>query len=377
VKKTDIFYLFFILFFLITGTSYAITGSSDRPMKLTADELPWRILQQAQICFNDGNYADAFMYAQQATENRKRECDWMLYVLNKELKPVEVQKAGDSLSAITVLLKKRESNDALDILKSVYNKKNIDYFNDSKQKVFEYIQSQYNYPEADFLIGRIYRVEGEYSIAEKYYMRALEHSDALSIPNQKYDILYELAHLSEVQQNHDAYEKYLLLIVSGDQLYTDKTMLSAMKRTLRNKMNGILDKFFLMYRDKNIISMDAFFKLAELYRERNDTEAALMASAYGVINAFTHIYTIMLQRDPNFEYTDFSTFLAEMLKYRDIQEWVQSKNIWQEFADFADTARQYNCPSFAGELSAALEKSVSDQNLRKQLQSKLQPTVNQ
>ncbi|MDE5897837.1 MAG: hypothetical protein K2H09_01025, partial [Treponemataceae bacterium] len=266
----------------------------------------------------------------------------------------EIKYVGDSIADSIPILQERQDYDALEIIEAYRKKPGLDFFNDSKKRLLEYVGSRSPYPEADFLAGYIYQLEGEYDVAERCYLKALESADVLDIPDEKYDILYALAEISLIRQDFSQYEKYLLNIVAQDNAFKDKGLIAAMNRTIRSRSADCLEKFFLLYRADNFRLLNAYFKLSDWYRKENAAERALDASALGALTGFTKIFTIVRTRNPEFQYEGFESLLDAAAAYPDVVEWGVDNNLWKGFYLFAEQAEKTGSTVFAEKLYTAI-----------------------
>ena len=188
---------FFCIFYFLVY-SFVFANNLQKPDYIFDDK---RILEEAVEAFDNLEYGVALKYALEAKEARKNKVSWEIYTLENSLKPAEVKYAGDGISTIITVLKDREDYDAIEIFNRYYKIKGSDFFENSAKKLLAYIKTQKEFPEADYLIGNIYKLEGEYDFAKKYYSAALKTSDVLDIPSEKYNILYSLAELSLLEKN--------------------------------------------------------------------------------------------------------------------------------------------------------------------------------
>lgn len=107
-------------------------------------------------------------------------------------------------------------------------------------------------PEASFLQGRIYAVEGEYALAEKFFKRALEQRRQLYVLEDRYAILYELASIYSIQKKYRDYEGILLEIVKDQDTFSSA------------RFSRLRDSFVKTLTD------EGFEALVNLYRLKND-----------------------------------------------------------------------------------------------------------
>lgn len=311
---------------------------AQNPQKPETESLSWRVLQDAQLAYEQGAYGEAIKLADIAKQKRKNEVDWALFTLNQALKPASVQRVGDNIGAVRQILKERNSEMALEIIHQVLVKHSESSLGDSIAQLREKINLYSAYPEADYLLGCLYTLEGEYAIAEKFLLDAWEESYVLDIPDQKYDILYQMAYLAKLQKNYDRYEKNLLLIISADE-YVDSngkegTLIKAVKRSIA-KDDMTIDKLFLLYRSTAYTSLDAYYQLATFYDEKGENEKALTMSTLAALASFTRMYEAVKDRDMEYNYTTFLAYLKKVGEFYEIAEWGAKSGVWKGFFSFA------------------------------------------
>ena len=184
--------LFFILAVLFSLNSIFASEYTNKPSMMDED---WRILIQANNAFNENDYGRALSLVEKSKFSRKQKVNWKNWNLDNVKKYREIQRSGDLLSDIIEVLKKRENKVCLEIVNEEIDKYGISFFDNSFSKLTEFVSTTVAYPEADFLVGKIYRLEGETELALKNYNSAYENKFFLDVPEMQYDILYELADL--------------------------------------------------------------------------------------------------------------------------------------------------------------------------------------
>jgi len=326
----------------------------------------WRILQNAQMLFDKGDYGDAIYQVKQAVLTREKYTDTAMATLNTALNPAEVRKAGDRIDDVIPVLQKRQTTDALKIVTGLIEKKGSAFFNGSIKKLSDYVKNSRAYPEADFLYGRIYQVEGEYTLAMQYYDSAYKNAFYLDIPDQRYDILYQMADLSLHEENTDNYEKYLLEILKTDTSFSDSTLIDAMERTIALNTEKSLEKFFSLYRAESPKSMKACFMLADLYTKKGRNDKALRMSALGVLIGFTRMYSVAASHDIEFSYTTIKNFLADLKKYPELIEWSREQNYWNGMNSFAEICNTCGYTVFSDALYHTLAEASPEDYWKKE-----------
>ncbi|MBQ1713423.1 MAG: hypothetical protein II579_01080 [Treponema sp.] len=343
-------------------------------------------LRYAQNAFENGDYGKALSLAEKAKDERIKVVESELKILEQTQKIAAVRKAGDSLDDIMSELRQRNQAKAIDVIENYVDKYGKDRFSGKYSVLKDFIIRTKNFPESDFLIGKIYRLEGETSVAEDYMNKAYDKKDILNVPDLKYDILYELAEISKDKHDNDGYERYFKNILKDDKYYADeepkdaKTAVNAAKaskdkadiensKNIHNKrayMNSIVrliktnradsvEKFFLMYRNDSDISTKALAGLSDFYFKQGQNEKALRCSALGCITALTKIEEILKDRLTDYSYTSFADLLKNASAYSDVVSWGNKNGIWQMYFNFAEIANSCGCKNFAQELFSILK----------------------
>ena len=336
---------------------------AQTPQKLKAEEEPWRLLEKARLAYKSGNYGDAVKLSENAKQNRIAECDWYSYVLNAALHVSSIQHAGDELEKALSAMQEDGLRDATSIINYFVNMYGADFFGNSLSKLMDFAINRRDYPEAEYLIGKVYQIEAEYDLAYRYYDKAWKMADKLDVPDEKYDILYSMADLALMTGNDDKYEKALLLVLDSDKTYRDKGFISSFEVLKRTKtMNP--DRFFQMYRAGSVRSVQACYKLADFYAEHDEKSKELTMSAYGMVAATNHISTIIAERDSDYKYTNLHDFFAEIMKYGDIVQWGIDNAVWENFYNFALRVQDGGNENFSQNLFLILSECVPEEYWR-------------
>ncbi len=356
--KRFIYCIIAVLFFVSVP---AFSQASLR--KLVRDDFQesWRIFQKAKDEYKKGNYGESIKLAQDAKEARRNESEKNDRILTRALDSVEVRREGDEIPAVLKILEKREEKEVCNLINLLVSKKGADFFNNSISNLHEYLVKLRSYPEADFLLAKIYRLEGEYDLSMDYLENARVSSGILDVPSEKYDILYEMADLAGIQKNMQVYEKTLLLIVEGDGFYKDSTLHRAFLRTMNVKRSDNADRFFMLYRADALNSMKAYNLLSNFYKDSGKKKDALLMNALGTLTGFTHVLSILQSRDPEYSYTTITGFFEECRRYEDICRWCTENSVWKSFYDFADKSFDSSYEYFSVLLLDVLKSECPEQ----------------
>lgn len=339
---------FLVVFF--TLVSFNLFAQS----KITADYVT--SYRQALSYFDSKEYGKSLRYAEDAIRLKKQHVEKEAKKLENSLATRQVKAVGDEIDDIIKVLKLRDEYDCVDIVNYYVSIKGTAFFHNSIKELVLYIKSQEQYPECYKLIGDIYKLEGEYSLAEDYYQKAWDNSLVLDVPDEKYEILYLMAELSRLTGDYEKMEVRLLNINSKDSLETRAILLKSMSSLIKKDGPGTLEKFFQMYRFDDFYSLNAFCQLAEYYESKGEIEKALSFSALAVITGFTKIENVIAKRDINYEYKSISDFLEDVQNYQDLVSWGDKNNIWKSFDLLCELSSQIGGKNFSIELLRVLAR---------------------
>lgn len=348
-------FVFNILFFF---SLFCLFSEQKKPDYIINDR---RIFEDARIAFENQEYGTALDLCNRAEAARKSTTDWEISTLENAFKPYEVKKKGDDINEVIPVLEEREDYDALEVIFRYKKYFGFESFNSSCKSLISFIQSRREFPEALFLKGKIFQIEGEYDLAETYLLQAYEYASILNVPDEKYDILYSLSDINYTKKDFAHYEEYLLLILKDDSAFMDSSLVSSMINTISSAKTDCLEKFFKMYRSENYKFLKAYFSLSSYYVEKNEKNRALSCAALGSLTGFTKIYNVISERNPDFVYKDFSSLLNEASSYDDLIDWGKNNGVWRGFNDFAEQAFRSSYSVFAMKLYEALQDSSPEE----------------
>ncbi|MCR4734776.1 MAG: hypothetical protein K5829_07235 [Treponema sp.] len=341
----------FLLFTLLSTFLFSLNTYSDKSVKL---------FRQAKLYYETQEYGKALRAAEDALYYRKEQVEKEKQIIINTLSSPEVKKAGDKISSIIPVILEREEIDSVDLINYYVKKKGIEYFNDSITELQKYIAEQEFYPESQKLIGDIYKLEGEYEFAEDYYKNALSHSDVFDIPDEKFEILYLLVDISQLQEDYDQMELRLLNIIGTEEHKKNASLVRAIKNTLSKNDKSVIQKFFDLYRLENIYSLKAYSMLGEYYFSLNEYDKAFEYCVLSVLTGFTRMYQIIEKRNISFEYSGIESLFEELVYHEDIIEWGRSNNIWYSFSLLCEISNILGYKQFASDLLKILARSAPE-----------------
>ena len=347
---------FFSIFFVLTGVLFAST-SNNSEYKL--------LYREALHFFDNGDYGKAFSRAEDAITSKKQLCEIQTKILSDAIAVRQVRKAGNKIDSVLKVLNERDEYDTAKIISSYVKIKGIDFFENNIQNLISYIKENSDYPEAQKLLGDIYKLEGEYDFAESFYKTALENANVLEIPDEKYEILYQLADLSRLNDDFDSYELRLLNILTEDKNFLNNTLITAMKNTIAQDTKDAVEKFFMLYRADSFYCLKAYNELTEYYFNQNQNEKALNFACLSVITGFTRLYNVINDRDIDFEYSNLGDFFQEIVNFPDVNKWASENEVWKSFNKLSEVCIKLNYKNFAESLLKTIIQFSPDEYWQK------------
>lgn len=337
---------------------FAIFVLSIFGLNAETPQTSWKVLEQATRALDEDDPGSALRYAEIAKELRHNEYQEKLEILESSIIPLPVQRVGDLIPDVLNVLESRNSYDAVNLIQDLVGKKGTSFFNNSISNMQSYLERFLEYPEADYLIGKVYMYEGEYEIAETYYTRALDNADILDVPDTQLDIRFDLVYLAEIQRDVNLYEEYLLSILEQSSFYAPNGENYSYSLATINaaKQTRLADKYFLLYRIDSPVFIPAYYKIANFYDTYNQAEKAFFAFTVGTLASFTRINDILSMRNYEYQYSNLDDFFKLAVTYSDINDWLLSNNIWDGFLLFAEYVKKYDNNLLANEIFTCIEK---------------------
>lgn len=337
--------------------------------------LAYRVFEEAVVAFDAGSYGNALQLANRAKDRRRAEAEYEATVLENALSPRAVRRVGTDFHDVLDVLGERDEYEAITIINVYLKRFGRDFFSNSVEQMVAWIKEKAVYPEADFLIGKIYQLEGEFDVALDFYERARKESSYLDVPEEAFDILYTMADLAKQQGKDEMYEQALLLILDKDPNFRDDVLQTALVRTVDSNTEKHLERFFRLFRFLPHHSLRALYELGNIYERNGESERALKCAALGTVEAFTHILGSLDERDASFSYTDYGSFLRQAARYADVVDWGSRMHVWDLMFQFADRAAARGNTVFARAMYTVMAENMPDAYWRAEAENRLRPLL--
>ena len=182
----------------------------------------WLTLEQGKQSFRRGQYGDALMLFEDARRSRRAMYEQMERDLINLLSVSEVRRMGDSLDWVVRFANERHYLAAAAALNELFHRVPRASLNNSAAAALTALGRLRDYPEAEYWIGEVYRVEGEFPLALLQYRRAYEMRTLSNDPGFGTALLYKKAEILLIRQEYKEMERILLSIINElDTLWID------------------------------------------------------------------------------------------------------------------------------------------------------------
>jgi tetratricopeptide (TPR) repeat protein len=341
----------------------------------------WFSLEQGKIMFRGSEYGVALLLFEDARRDRRAMYEQMERDFINLLSVMEVRRIGDSLELVERYSYDRYYTAASKALEELYYRIPKVNFKNSANAALQAFDKLKDYPEAEYWIGEIYRVEGELSLALAQYRRAYEMREVLENADFSIDLQYKIAGIHKTRQEYNEMERmYLSIIDNLDTLWTNSRKadgntltpvpyaqasssfaIQSMTRTLETE--GIR-RFLEMFRYNNSVVENAHRQLGFYYAltgrptAQNHLMFAFLIQNTIVINEITkHQFdfsfsnlseltaeinknSLLVSYIENVEYYKTAYYLAASL-YRNGKTTV-ARNFWEFLASTPQAGEWYN-----------------------------------
>jgi len=350
MKKIIVLGLVNVLCFNLFAIEY-LQGSTDKA---------WHLMETAKIAIERKEFGNALLYVERAVEVHTREYQQNYEYLKNALKPRQVKRAGDDIEEVYKALKERDDYDACKIMDSVFLLRPPIFFDFSISRFMSYLDEKVAFPEADYITGNIYSIQGEYKQAMFYFERAYSKVHLLEIPDERFNIIYSIADVAGLLGQHDMQEKYLLLVLTEDPTFGSTVLESSKLKAMLNTIikEKTTDKFFRLYRVNKEIALKAYRDLSKMYLEAGNTKRSLTTSALAASIALTSLSSMLEKSDFSYVYSDFKDVLTRTGKNAGIRQWAEDKKLWDVFINFADAMEVNGCSAQAIDMYHKIAESV-------------------
>jgi TolA-binding protein len=329
--------IFAVGILLFGSFALAAQSGSGLSSRYAADEQFWYTLELGKSAYRQGDFARALSFFEDARNKRLAK----YYSMERSIADIasldEARRFGDDLSRLENYIKERNHFDAGNALAELYYRVPKESLQNSIKAAMAQFSRLQKYPEADYWIAEVYRVEGESALAEKQYLTAYDAKANLEAPDFATTILYRLADVQKQAGKYNAMERTLLEIQSYDSFwpsgqYSEQEQRAAdfarqaMKRTVEN--DGI-NRFLLMYRYTNSYIGKAHRLLGEYYYNSGRHAKAEEYLLFAVLYASSAVIEEYKNINSDWNFTTLDEFFQNLDRHSEIRYYLRESEYYK------------------------------------------------
>ena len=324
---------------------------------------------------------DAALSAKEAKKAKDSLAMLLKLLAARDLIPQDLEairsKSGGSIVAEMRLLRETSPSTPLrglvDAALLVVEERGVEGFGDSLAALRKEVENLGHYPEAEFMIGKIYLAEGEQRLAELQFLRACDMGESLEVPDERYAMLAALADIYKTNGDMKSYETTLRDVSDSSDLFSakDDYYRDSMERTLGER--GI-DKFMLMYRVDQIYPIHAYAALGKMYLGDGRRIATIYLAAATNAILTRSIAEIRID-EPGYEYAGLRDILARISSDPEMAEFASGLDLWQDLLLLGKALARSGYRESAREIWSAMKAADTPQPLKRRAAEALSQPV--
>jgi hypothetical protein len=197
----------------------------------------WLLLELGKQKYRDGDYGGALMSFEDARRNRTAMYEQMENDLIHLLSINEVRRLENRLDFVERYANERYYYAAIAALQELYYRVPKESLRNSATEALDALGRLKEYPEAEYWIGEVYRVEGELFLALSQFKKAYEMRANLENPGFALELLYEITGVLLTRQEYNEMIRvYNAIINDHDTLWVNAN--AAEVRNIQTAGNG-------------------------------------------------------------------------------------------------------------------------------------------
>ena len=174
----------------------------------------WLSLEQGKQKFRNGDYGGALLSFEDARRDRRAVYEQMERDLINFLSINEVRRIGDSLEILESYSRDRYYTSVSAALEELYYRVPKQSLNNSANAALQAIGKLKDYPEAEYWIGEVYRIEGELPLALAQYRKTYAMRELMEDPGFGTTLQYKISSILRIRQEYNEMERGLLSIIN-------------------------------------------------------------------------------------------------------------------------------------------------------------------
>ena len=209
----------------------------------------------------------------------------------------------------------------------------VEYSNGEYGKALEHFKSAIEsagiFPEAEVAIGDVFWESGEVELAEMQYKKAYISRNSLYVLDEKYAILYKLAHVYESTERYRQYEDVLVQLLADDLYFAQSEDSGIRDAIVGTYLDRGLDQLVVLYRVSESFASEAYWQLGWLYYRTGRFVESAGSLLFGLLPALTEAIHELQRYDPDYRYGDVTSFLADAYFRQSTREYLEAIGVFE------------------------------------------------
>ncbi len=252
-------------------------------------------------------------------------------IIKSDLESIKEKSGGSLLKEVEYLSTRSLSFEFLSFLGSVdavYRRIGSAAIGNSIQILQTKAAQLQSYPEAEFWIGKAFLAEGETRLAELQFRRALDSSEVMEVPQDRFLVAESLAEVYRAEGRMKDYETALRDVADSSELFSKSkaNLRSAIERTLAGEG---FDTFMGLYRLGEEFPLGAYSKLGAFYLENGRPVAAIYLAASANI-VLTKALAAIRSGEPDYAYPGLAQMLAKIDSDSEARRYVRGTELYRD-----------------------------------------------
>lgn len=191
------------------------------------------------------------------------------------------------------------------------------------------LETQPVYPEATAAIGRVYRQDQNTALAERFLRDALEQSNQLYVPEEKYRIAYDLAELYSLTGRRKEFLDITTLVLDDHRLSDEGREGTALVDSyMRILQEDGIDRLLTLYRLPMDFAYQAYAESGILYVRTGRYNDAVRNLSVAAIQGISTIVAHIRRWELDFEYVALEGLLARIPADEVLAEFVRESDLY-------------------------------------------------
>lgn len=194
------------------------------------------------------------------------------------------------------------------------------------------------FPEAEAGIGRVFRGENNYSLAERQYERALEQADSFYVAETEYSVRYELADLYRLQSEWMRYQEELRAVAERNPQFSSdhdppyRTLVPGVltRAPLEDRPpEPRLDILLTLYRLEENFAYRAHRDLGEQYLANQRYDAAIPHLSFAVVAALSTLVEELRRDIYGYEFETTQGLISDALAVERLRAYIEDTELFR------------------------------------------------